>query len=427
MKKFALITLAFLIIFTTAPFDTGAADTNAIQAQINAIQAERAKLIEQQKKLLSALEELGKESQSLKTNIKELDATRAKLQNDLKITQASIRSSDLSIQKLSSNINQNEHEINIHREAIAAAVKSLNAYDKHTLIYDMLTYEKISDVWVDAVDLITVQDKLQDEIASLRGVQRQLEENKAAQEEQKRTLVSLQQQLAGQRQVVEETKNTKQRLLAATQSQETTYQKLLADNLKREKEFEAQLFQFESQLKASGPGSAPDAARGILAWPFANVRITQQFGRTSSSGRLYASGTHNGTDFGAPVGTAVMAARTGVVKGQGNTDDQKGCYSYGRWILIEHDNGLSTLYSHLSASTVSTGQAVTTGQVIGYSGGQPGAYGSGYSTGPHLHLALFVSAGVRIQRYTSSINCKNVSIPIANPSDYLDPVAYMPR
>jgi murein DD-endopeptidase MepM/ murein hydrolase activator NlpD len=122
-----------------------------------------------------------------------------------------------------------------------------------------------------------------------------------------------------------------------------------------------------------------------------------------------------------------MAPRGGVVKAMGNTDDQKGCYSYGRWILIEHDNGLSSIYGHLSAAIVSEGQIVTTGQVIGYSGGAPGAYGSGYSTGPHLHFGLFATAGVQVSRYTSSINCKGVSIPIANPQDYLDPLAYLPK
>jgi hypothetical protein len=41
-------------------------------------------------------------------------------------------------------------------------------------------------------------------------------------------------------------------------------------------------------------------------------------------------------------------------------------------------------------------------------------------------VGLFNTSGVSIQQYTSSINCKQVSIPLANPSDYLDPLAYMP-
>jgi murein DD-endopeptidase MepM/ murein hydrolase activator NlpD len=427
MKKFFSLAAVFLIVFIFLPVHSGAVNTDAIQAQIDSIQEERTRLLEQQKKLLSALEDLGKQSQSLNVNIKQLNATRTKLLNDLKVTESGMKKADLTIQKLSLNINQNEEEISIHKSAIEEAVKTLNNYDTHTLLYDLLTYKNISEVWTDATDLDTLQDKLQDEIANLRGVQRQLAENKQQQEEQKKSLKSLAAELSGQKQVIEQTKTAKEKLLSQTKNQESEYQKMLAENIKREKEFEAQLFQYQMQLKASAPGSAPSAAKGVLSWPISPVKITQQFGKTSSSGRLYASGTHNGMDFGAPVGTPVLSARTGVVKGQGNTDSQAGCYSYGRWVLIEHDNGLSTLYAHLSASTVSTGQAVTTGQVIGYSGGQPGAYGSGYSTGPHLHFTVYVSAGVRIQQYSTSINCKSVSIPIANPTDYLDPAAYLPR
>ena len=115
-----------------------------------------------------------------------------------------------------------------------------------------------------------------------------------------------------------------------------------------------------------------------------------------------------------------------VTSRMGNTDDEKSCLSYGRWLFITYDNGLSSIYGHLSSITVKTGDQVKSGQVVAYSGGQPGVYGSGYATGPHLHMGLFNTAGVSIQQYTSSIGCKNVSIPLANPSDYLDPMAYLP-
>jgi len=150
------------------------------------------------------------------------------------------------------------------------------------------------------------------------------------------------------------------------------------------------------------------------------------FGKTTDSGRLYASGTHDGVDFGTPVGSAVHAVRQGVIKGMGNTDEEKSCYSYGRWILIEHDNGLSTIYGHLSASIVTVGEQVIDGQIIGYSGGSPGAFGSGYSTGPHLHLGLYATQAVNIQIFSKSLHCQLVSIPIAPPNGYLDPLAYLP-
>jgi murein DD-endopeptidase MepM/ murein hydrolase activator NlpD len=194
---------------------------------------------------------------------------------------------------------------------------------------------------------------------------------------------------------------------------------MLAERQAEKERFEKELFLFESQLKrAIDPNSYPSSGKGILSWPLDNVFITQYFGKTIDAKRLYTSGTHNGIDFRASRGTPVKSALNGTVLGTGNTDEQRGCYSYGKWILIEHSNGLSTLYGHLDLIKVVAGQKVLTGEVIGYSGQ------TGYSTGPHLHLTVYASQGVKIQKYSSSINCKNVSIPVSGINAYLDPMLY---
>jgi murein DD-endopeptidase MepM/ murein hydrolase activator NlpD len=114
----------------------------------------------------------------------------------------------------------------------------------------------------------------------------------------------------------------------------------------------------------------------------------------------------------------VKAVLDGVVEGIGNTDEQRGCYSYGKWVLIKHSNGLTSLYAHLDLIKAVPGSQVSEGEIIGYSGQ------TGYATGPHLHLTLLASQGVTIQQYSSSKNCKNTKIPIASPNAYLDPMQY---
>lgn len=90
---------------------------------------------------------------------------------------------------------------------------------------------------------------------------------------------------------------------------------------------------------------------------------------------------HNGTDFGAPIGTPMYAAKSGKVVAAGPAS------GYGLWIRIQTDEGELLEYGHNDQNYVSVGQRVNAGQVIGTVGNR------GYSTGPHLHFGVRNSAG----------------------------------
>lgn len=90
---------------------------------------------------------------------------------------------------------------------------------------------------------------------------------------------------------------------------------------------------------------------------------------------------HNGTDFGAPIGTPMYAAKSGKVVAAGPAS------GYGLWIRIQTDDGELLEYGHNDANYVSVGQRVNAGQVIGTVGNR------GYSTGPHLHFRVRNAAG----------------------------------
>ena len=88
---------------------------------------------------------------------------------------------------------------------------------------------------------------------------------------------------------------------------------------------------------------------------------------------------HAGTDFGVDEGTPVHAADGGVVVEAGWVS------GYGYTVIIDHGNGMSTLYAHNSEVAVSPGQTVSKGQVVSYSGN------TGGSTGPHLHFEVRIN------------------------------------
>jgi len=98
-------------------------------------------------------------------------------------------------------------------------------------------------------------------------------------------------------------------------------------------------------------------------------------------GTTRTQGIHgrNALDFGAPIGTPVYAAASGTV-----IISRAGGWNggYGSYIVVKHDNGTQTLYSHLSRNRVSVGDWVTKGSLIGNIGN------TGKSTGPHLHFEV---------------------------------------
>lgn len=418
--------ISIFIIFLIMPAVLSAANPSELQQKIEQVRQEREVLIKEQKKLQAELEAVNKESQSLGSAVKSLDATRKKLAKDISITRSKITSTNLTIRLFENTMSEKEQQISVHRKAIAYTLSTLSEYDSRPLILSLLSSTGLSDLWRDRSQIEGLNGRLEEEIGALRETRKILSQEKEQKEKVKKEQVSLEGQLSGQKSVVEENKKAKEELLAETKNKETEYQKTLAENLARQKEFEEDLFRLESELNIVLDLSLiPEPRRGILSWPLENIYITSPFGMRST-------GFHGGVDFRASVGTPVMTIASGIVEGTANSDDQKGCYSFGRWVFIRHSNGLSSVYAHLSASLVRAGQTVKKGEIIGYSGGYPRAYGSGNSRGPHLHLGLFASQGIEIRSFTSQkykdtgSGCHNVSIPISDIKAYLDPLDYLP-
>ena len=125
---------------------------------------------------------------------------------------------------------------------------------------------------------------------------------------------------------------------------------------------------------------------GIFLWPTPGYyTITSPFGmRLHPILKVYAG--HTGMDIGAPMGSYVLAANSGVVS--------KATYSnsYGNLVMINHGNGISTAYAHGSEILVEEGQEVNRGDIIMKVGS------TGWSTGPHLHFEIIVN-GTKIDPY----------------------------
>lgn len=139
---------------------------------------------------------------------------------------------------------------------------------------------------------------------------------------------------------------------------------------------------------SSNNSSGSTVGTGNLVWPSYCTYITSRQGpRTHPVTGEYKN--HGGTDIGASYGSAIYAADSGTVIR--SSDGWNG--GWGNYVMIDHGNGMQTLYAHMSSRAVSVGQTVSRGQTIGYVGS------TGMSTGAHLHFEMYVN-GSRIDPQT---------------------------
>ena len=246
-----------------------------------------------------------------------------------------------------------------------------------SILFDSADFADLLDRATFVSEIMEADNKIMEDLAALRksieAQKAELETSRADQQTQRDALVA-------QKKELDAKEADAAALVQKIQSQESEYQSS-RDALKREEEeVEAQIIkkQKEIQAKIAAGQISFDPGTG-WQWPVpGRYKITSTFGP-----RIHPitglPGNHTGTDVAAPKGTAILAARGGVVTISTYNN------SYGNYVVVQHDNGIATLYAHMSSRAVSEGQIVTQGQTLGYVGS------TGSSTGNHLHLEFRVN------------------------------------
>jgi murein DD-endopeptidase MepM/ murein hydrolase activator NlpD len=411
-----------------------------LQRKIETSQEELEKINKEIKALEGQLTQVGAEKDTLKNAIKKLDLSRQKLQKEINATQQRISSTNLEIQELEREIHVKELEVAKNTDAIIRSFQNIDQLESQTLFELVLGYDSLTEVWDVIEEQALLQNSIREDTKILTALKKEYEQAKTNTEVKLQKLATLKNELVGDNRAVVGALEEKDKLLDQTANEEANYQRVLAQKKAAREAFEKAIADYESQIKfILDPTTIPAIGSGVLRWPvdasfmencpsrksaYGNdYCITQYFGNTAfaQSGAYNGKG-HNGIDFGIPTGTKVLATLGGTVIETGNTDAVPGCLSYGKWILIEHGNGLSSLYGHLSSVNVSTGQTVSTGQLIGHSGN------TGYSTGPHLHFTVFASKGVQVVRLgdvKSITSCGAARVPVAGFEAYINPIDYL--
>lgn len=417
-KLFSLILFIFLIIPLAFSYGETAQD---LKNQISQKNSDISDLEREIAAYQIELNAISKQKSSLNKSIKELDLTRKKLDVDIAVTQKKIDKTNLMIKSLSSDIGVKENTIKNHLNSIKLGIKRTQEFEQSSIVQTILSEDNFTVIWNDIDNIITVREKIRQDIERLKQLKGELEDTRQETVNAKNELTSLKSKLADQKKIVVQNTKEKNKLLTQTKNNEANYQKLLKDRLAKKQAFERELREYESKLRfILNPSELPGS--GVLSWPLDKIRITQMFGKTVDSKKLYASGSHSGVDFGATVGTPVKAMADGVVLGIGDTDATCVGTSFGKWVFIKYNNGLASAYGHLSLIKAYEGQKVKRGDLVGYSGN------TGHTTGPHLHVSVYVGSAVSVQkRPSTTCEGKVYTMPLAPTAAYLDPLYYLPK
>ena len=211
-------------------------------------------------------------------------------------------------------------------------------------------------------------------ITEIRAERELILQKKQQLEVQRQQLAKLQAEAEAKKTVVENKKQDQLIVLARLQDEKALAEASYAELQATSQDIEARIRARQQQGASAGQvvhGS------GVFVWPTSGP-ITSPFGyriHPIFGTQIY----HSGIDIGVDTGTPIVAADGGVVI----EADWLGGYGYA--VVIDHGNGLSTLYGHNSELAVSLGQSVQQGQVIAYAGS------TGYSTGPHCHFEVRVN------------------------------------
>ena len=434
LSCFLLVASGYLLVISEK---VSASRVDELREQIN---DRNAQIVEIQKEIERYKKEIQlsvEESNTFKNQIKQLEASRNKLIADINLTQKQIDATELNVERLNLQIQDKDEEIADKHAVLGEIVRNMNDIESVSLIEIALSRDNFSDFFGNLERMNNLNKEINNNLLELKRLKNFLEEDKKEKELHNKNLKGLKSQYADQKRLVDINKLNKDKLLKETKNKEANYKKILAEKESLRQAFEEELFELESRLKIEiDPSSIPSFGSGVLSWPLENISlkscedgadsfkncVTQFFGNTAfatQNPQIYNGGGHTGIDFRASAGDKVMASLNGTVEDIGNTDTIKGCYSYGKWALIKHNNGLSTLYAHLSLIKVEKGQNVAKGNVIGYSGS------TGYATGPHLHFTVYATQGVKVVKFENSVNCKNAYIPVADKKAYLNPLSYL--
>ena len=332
----ALILALFLCL------DTGVASAKSLSTIKNEIKEKQAELDSGQKKEKS----LSAQVNSLEEKINEL--------------KASISKNEIKLKELKADLEKAQKKVDTQNEDLSARLR--NMYKNGSIGFVDVLMESGS-----FTEFLTNLDMVERIYEGDKEVLDELQKAYDEIDKKKKKVETLQAELKDSKEVAETEMKTVEKEKAKIKAEEEARKAAAAKNS-------------GGSGNSGGSSSSGSSGGGRLSWPCHGTITSEQGWRVHPifGYKKY----HSGMDIGVAYGTPIKAAASGTVI-------MASWYGgYGYCVIIDHGNGLSTLYGHNSSLHVSYGQKVSRGQTIASAGS------TGYSTGPHCHFEVRVNGSV---------------------------------
>ena len=404
-KRLLSLVLSVIFVFSIAGTSFSAYAKSYTQSDLNRLRQANA---EAQKEIDS----LSKDKRDTNEYIALLDKKIQALEGQIKVLESQKSDLEKSISDIKTQMDETEAEMKRIQDEIAAKQaeydKIFNEYCQRlramyvsgqaSNLEVLLTSSDISSILTRSEMIKSVSRKDNQTLNELTKKMQEIEKDKASLQKKKVELEDNKTKLESQKKELEqnisEVNSSKSELdsemAKANEAMKNInkdireYQETMSDNSDEMQRIAAEIRRQQAASNSSGShstgsmsgstGNGGSHGNGSLGYPTDSRRISAGF-PTYSGG-----GWHGGVDFPVSSGSNVYAAASGTVIIAKNLN-----YSYGHYLVIDHGNGLSTLYAHNTTLYVGVGDHVNKGQVIAASGS------TGNSTGPHCHFEVRIN------------------------------------
>lgn len=357
-------------------------EKSKIQSRINSTQSKLNSLSKQKKDTQEYINTLQEKISLLQDKISNLESDKNALQSEIDATQAKIEKTAADIEETQRQIDQKQKEFDATYAEYCQRLRAMYISGSASTLEVLLTCSDLSSLLTRSEMIKSVS---QQDSATLDSLMKKMEEIEAQKQklEEKRNQLnadkkSLETDKAALQKNINDISSTKADLDSEAAECNAQMRKLSKQSSEYQEAIETdqkQLQQVQNDIRAAiAAAGSHGSGNGRLRYPTDSRSISAGY-PNYSSGRY-----HGGIDFPVSTGSNVYAAASGTVILVKYLN-----YSYGRYLIIDHGDGLSTLYAHNSQILVSVGDNVSAGQVVAKSGS------TGNSTGPHCHFEVRVN------------------------------------